>query len=297
MPSSVPLTNAIAQNSVDFNSQTPTNASGLFRYKINNRVNNHVFTDADLNSVCIFSGGGSITNVFLGTGNFSGVPPVGAEIIFYSTTGNIKINLIDGAILAGSVGPFTPGAYSAGKIIHIGNNVWYFASANAAAQPYNWTNCCGESAATQLYQISVAGGFNPALTSYFDSNVNYPYNGHVNDGTNLYYKVVNGVWNNTTISDCNDTKSYYTNQYNFYDAPDPIYGNTVPLYSVGGLNPASPETLMGNKFFISDVGQQFDCYAPNTVSDSTYYTSTTAPYYALTFRYGYVTSYTYTPGV
>ena len=294
MPSSVPLTNAIAQNSVDFNSQTPTNASGLFRYKINNRVNNHVFTDADLNSVCIFSGGGTITNVELNANDFSVTPPVGAEIIFYSTTGNVKI-IPSGVNLYSSVGLFTPGASIVGKIIHRGNNVWYFAGANAHIFEFTWNDCC--EVGRSLYQVSVAGGFDSNRFSYFDSNLNYPYNGHVNDGTNLYYKVVNGVWNNTTISDCNDTKSYYTNQYNFYDAPDPIYGNTVPLYSVGGLNTTSPETLMGNKFFISDVGQQFDCYAPNTVSDSTYYTSTTAPYYALTFRYGYVTSYTYTPGV
>ena len=292
MPSSVPLTNAIAQNSVDFNSQTPTNASGLFRYKINSRDNGYAFRNADLNSVCIFSGGAAINDVYLYSGYFPVDPPIGAEIIFYSTTGVIRIYIF-GLTLYSSVGPFTPGAYSAGKIIYRGNNVWYFAGANAGVFEYTWTDCCGNGAS--LSQVSVAGGFNPNRLSFFDQNLSYRYNGFVNDGTNYYYRIVNGVYAETTASNCYDTQSYYSTQYNFYDAPDPIYGNAVPLYSVSGLNTATPETLLGNKFFISDVGQQYDCYTENVVPATTYYTATAAPYYAITFYGGYVTSYTYTP--
>jgi len=292
MPSSVPLINAIAQNTVDFNNQTPTNASGLFRYKINNYSAPRIFTDTDLNSVCIFNDVGTIVDVYLNSNYFSTTPPVGAEIIFYSTTGNIRINTSGVGYLASSFGPFTTGANSAGKIIHRGGNVWYFASANATPQQYSWTNCCGNGG--ELYQITNTPGFNYSLRSYFDLGIERPYNGTVFDyDTQLYYRIVNGVYAANYV-ECAPTS--FGTGYNFYDAPDPIYGQTVTLYAVTGLNSADPISLLGNKFFVDQVGQQYDCYAASLVPDgATYYTSTTSPYYALTFYGSYVSSYTYQP--
>ena len=291
MPSSVPLTNAIAQNSVDFNNQTPTNASGLFRYKINSRSNNHVFTEADLNSVCIFSGGGSITDVdIIQAFIANGVPPIGSEIIFYSTTGNIRI-AATGAVLYSSVGRFTTGTAVAGKIIYKGNSTWYLASANANSFGYSWTDCCGNGAS--LYQILVtSGGFYSGKLSYFDSGLTKLYNGTVfSYDSELYYRIVNGV-SVATFADCAATTLTYTTAYNFYDSPDPIYGNLVTLYSVESLNITAPETLVGNKFFTAAPGPVYDCYTSSV--ENTYYTATTAPYYAITFYGGYVSSYTYT---
>lgn len=293
MPSSVPLTNAIAQNSVDFNNQTPTNASGLFRYKINSRGSGYAFTDADLNSVCIFSGGAAINDVSLNIANFSVVPPIGAEIIFYSTTGNIRI-AASGAPLYSSVGPFTTGTAVAGKIIYKGNSTWYLASANANNFLYTWTNCCSNEAS--LYQILVtSGSFYSGKLSYFDSGLTKLYNGTVfSYDSGLYYRIVNGV-SVATFADCAATTLTYNTDYTFYDSPDPIYGNSVTLYSVSGLNQASPETLLGHKFFTGSKGTVYDCYTSSVVNN--YYTATTAPYYAITFYGGYVTSYTYTPAV
>jgi len=290
MPSSVPLTNAIAQNSVDFNNQTPTNASGLFRYKINNYSGTRTFTESDLNSVCIFNNVGNIVNVTLSSSGFSEVPPVGAEIIFYSLTGNIKINTGGSAVLKYSVGNYTTGTAGAGKIIHKGNNVWYFASANASPQLYPWTNCCSESA--ELYQIATAPGFSAARKSYTDSGATYPYNGTVYDGS-LYYRIVNGAVG-TQYNNCAETTRNYNTSYTFYDSPDPIYGTYVNLVSVAGLSIAAPEDFLGYKFFTEAVGNQYDCYTANQ-ANTTYYTNNNTPCYAVTFTNGYVTSYSYQP--
>jgi hypothetical protein len=290
MPSSVPLTNAIAQNTVDFNNQTPTNASGLFRYKINNYTGQGTFTDVDLNSVCIFNNVGNIVNVTLSSSGFSVVPPVGAEIIFYSLTGNIRLNTGGSAVLNYSVGNYTTQTAGAGKIIHKGNHVWYFASANASPQQYSWTNCCSESA--ELYQIATVPGFNSSLKSYTDSGAASPYNGTVYDGS-LYYRIVNGVYVSTS-PDCASTTLNYNTSYTFYDSPDPIYGTYVNLVSVAGLTESQPNTLIGYKFFTQAVGNQYDCYGPNTVNGA-YYTNNNTPYYAVTFTNGYLTSYSYSP--
>jgi hypothetical protein len=305
MPSFLPLNNAVAQNSVDFNNQTPTNANALFRYKVNNRNNNYYFTASDLNGVCIFNSGGtaagSVNNVFLNSNSFSPVPPVGAEIIFYSTTNHINIRLENQAVLRNAKGTLTSGANKVGKIIHVGANVWYFSSAAYRAVEIGLGDCCNGS--PYLYQVSAPDttiSFNSSFLSYTNDSLNALYNGTVSAQVPdtdpqeyTYYKIVNGKVASSG-SEC--TPENFNTGYNFFDSPDPIYGAPVTLYSVSGLSLDPPEDLLGYKFFTQDVGSQYDCYTANQ-ANTTYYTNDVAPYYSITFTNGYVTSYSYTPEV
>jgi len=290
MSSFLPLNNALAQNSVDFNSQTPTNSSGLFRYKVNTRNNNYTFTSTDFNSVCIFNSGG-LGGLTLATLNsFSPAPPVGTEIIFYSTTGSVQIAGTGTATLNSTTGRFTTGINAPGKIIHRGNNVWYFASLSATFYSYNWANCCG--ASVGLYQIGTASNsnFNPSAFSYTDGNFNIPFNGIVyyETGGGYYYdKVVNGLV--TGSSNC--ATSTFSTSYTYYTNTDPQDPQTVFIYSVSGLNRAQPETLLGYSFFSADVGVRQECYSSNRVSGVTYYINPGGGA-SITFYNGYVVSYT-----
>jgi hypothetical protein len=279
MPSLVPLNNAIAQNSVDFNNQTPTNASGLFRYKVNQYgTNTHTFSSSDLNAVCVFSGD---TNVLLSSSNFAQLPPVGAEIVFYSTSGRVRLDT-SGVSLYASIGNFTLGPNSIGKIIYKGNNEWFFASSNFTSVFYSWTNCCEDFG--ELYQLRTPN--NSALNSnqraYVDSTLDKPFNGVASyDGSS--YSAVNGYF---SPGGCVPTD--YTTSYTFYsNASTP-----VTFYSVTGLSPNIYTTLSGSKFFTSSVESVYDCYSINMVASGsavTYYGSTAQyPGSPLVFLNGYV---------
>lgn len=283
MPSSLPLNNALAQNSVDFNTQIPTNSSGLFRYKVNTRGNNYTFTSTDFNSVCIFSlGVGGVTTVFLNA--FGVAPPVGTEIIFYSTIG--LVNIQGNATLYVTVGRVS--STSAGKIIHRGNNVWYFASLNTTKNQFNWTNCCSNF--ESLYQVGEQTNFDPNKFSYTDAALNTPFNGIVyydNDGLATYNKVVNGVA--TGSGSC--TTVTFNIAYTYYTNTDPENPETVDIYSVEGLTRTSPPTLLGNSFFTEVVTEQQECYTSNRVTGVTYYINAGGGA-SITFLNGYVVSYT-----
>jgi hypothetical protein len=288
MSSFLPLNNALAQNSVDFNSQTPTNSSGLFRYKVNTRNNNYTFTSTDFNSVCIFNSGG-LGGLTLATLNsFSPAPPVGTEIILYSTTGSVQI--AGTATLNSATGRFTTGINAPGKIIHRGNNVWYFASLSATFYSFNWTNCCSDS--VDLYQIGTDSNsnFNPSAFSYTDGNFNIPFNGIVYYETELgsyYDKVVNGLV--TGSSNC--ATSTFSTSYTYYTNTDPEDPQTVSIYSVSALTRDQPATLLGYSFFSTAVGGRQECYSSNRVSGVTYYINPGGGA-SITFYNGYVVSYT-----
>jgi len=288
MPSFVPLNNALAQNSVDFNNQTPTNSSGLFRYKINNRnTDTWTFIDADLNAVCIFTGVAEVTLT-----NFSTTPPVGAEIVFYSVSDVVRITASGSAVLNYSDGNTTISPALAGKIIHASNNVWFFASPNAGLYNHTWyDNCCNFTNA--LYQTGTSS-LDLGRRAYADTSLTIPFNGTAIvyvDPDNYYYTVSNGYINPNpiTINDC--YVNTYSTDYIFYTGSDPIY-DTVTLYSVPSLDPTDPTTLSGNKFFSMDVGAQFDCVTDNIVSPGgtvAYYGSTAQyPAEPLIFKDGYV---------
>jgi hypothetical protein len=280
MPSLVPLNNAIAQNSVDFNNQTPTNAGGLFRYKVNQYgTNTHTFSSSDLNAVCVFSGD---ANILLSSSNFAQLPPVGAEIVFYSTAGRVRLNTA-GVSLYANIGNFTLGPNSIGKIIYKGNNEWFFASSNFTSIIYSWTNCCEDFG--ELYQLRTPN--NAALNSnqraYVDSTLDKPFNG-ITSYEGAYYSVVNGYFSSTAGCSTKD----YTTSYTFYsNASTP-----VTFYSVTGLSPNIYTTLSGSKFFTSSVAAEYDCYSIDMVASGsavTYYGSTAQyPGSPLVFLNGYV---------
>lgn len=290
MPSLVPLNSAVAQSSVDFNNQTPSNAGGLFRYKINNySSNSHTFTVADLNAVCIFYGD---TTINLSPLNFSSAPPIGSEILFYSTGGYVKIE-VSGGSLYSTIGNYTYGPNGMGKIIYKGNNEWFFASGNFAPYPYSFNDCCGNISGV-VYQIKLASEdniFSSTQRSYTDGNLTVPFNGTVPrefESIITYYVIANG-YPVATQSSC-ETNAYST-AYTFYTGPDPVE-DAVTFYSVSGLTITNTTSLAGKKFFTSDVGEQYDCYTTNAASPGTqnsYYASAASyPDSPLSFLDGYI---------
>jgi hypothetical protein len=301
MPSLVPLNNAIAQNSVDFNNQNPTNKGGLFRYNINNytRVNygsvgQHSFTNADLNSVCIFSGD---VDILLTAGNFIPEPLTGSEILFYSAAGRIRLDT-SGVNFYSNVGNFTVPT-KAGKIIYTSGNTWYFSSLNTDVFTLNVTDCCNIT--PTIYQVgnNNSGSLDANVKIYADSGTTIPFNGIVQDNlSNTRYNVINGQA--SAIAEC-ETAAPYNVEYTFY-TEDPIYpGQTTPIafYSKPGAGtPNNYGTLVGNRFFttIPNGGNQINsCYSDATVapgSSATYYgDGTQYPANPVTFLNGYVINY------
>jgi hypothetical protein len=260
MPSLVPLHNALSQNSVDFNSQTPINDRGLLRYSVQDyNTNSHTLTPADFNSVCIFAG-----DTQLVLNNFGGVtPPTGTEIIFLSRTGYVRVATLNASLYT-SNGPFTQGPYFAGKIIHLNNNLWVFAGTNWNPNTFTVNNCCAGT--TTIYQLNTSAVFDGAMRAYTTGDLAVPFNGTIesySDPTYYWNIFKNGYLTSTTADDC---ATYdYSEPYTFYAGPDPIY-DAISFYSVSGQTPTVRATLNGNKFFISDVGIQHDCYATDAVS-------------------------------
>jgi hypothetical protein len=304
MPSLVPLNNTIAQNSLDFNNQNPTNKGGLLRYKINDytRVNygsvgQHYFTNADLNSVCIFSGD---VNIILSSGYLNPAPLTGSEILFYSAAGRIRLDT-SGFSLYSNVGNFTVPT-KAGKIIYTSGNTWYFSSLNTDVFTLNVTDCCSISAGN-IYQVgnNNSGSLDANVKIYADANVTVPFNGIVYDNLSERYNVINGLA--SVISDC-DSPAYYNVEYTFY-TEDIIYpGEVTPItfYSKPGAGtPNNYGTLLGNKFFttIPSENQIYSCYSYSTVapgSSATYYgDGTQYPSSPVTFLNGYVIDYSGIP--
>jgi hypothetical protein len=287
MSSLVPLNNAYAQNTVNFNSQTPSNAGGLFRYKVNTYAGaSHTFDVSDLNAVCVFE---KDTTLLISTANFSSTPPVGTEILFYSAAGYVKLTT-SGASLYSSDGVYTLGPNWLGKIIYKGGNIWFFASANFDAYAYNWTDSCEH--ATAVYQIKDASDSNVYVStqrSYTDNTATIPYNGVVySSDESLYFSIANGY---AVGSSGAENTNNYTTTYTLYTGPDAI-GDAVSLYSVNGLSTSVISSLAGAKFFTSNVGSQYACYSTNTVSPGAtadFYSATAYyPTYPIIFKDGYV---------
>lgn len=259
MPSSVPLINAIAQNSVDFNNQTPINAGGLFRYKIKNigypSGGAYILTPEDLNSVLIFSG--DVTLILSSTYFVaSGFPPAGSEILFYSTggagsEGRVFVSAQSNFVLSSYVGPYLQSSNDTGKIIYTGLNGagqgnWTFASPNYNFTLIDLSDCCAGSAVNNLYQISTpTSTYNTSYRSYFENNFVYPYNGVINyDGS--AYAIVNGYFIDVAML-CGDTEVAYTSAYTFYDASETSFSFFT---DASDLDPTNYENLLGHKFFI-----------------------------------------------
>jgi hypothetical protein len=302
MPSLVPLNNAIAQNSLDFNNQNPTNKGGLFRYNINNYtranygwVGQHSFTNADLNSVCIFSGD---VDILLSAGYFSPAPLPGTEILFYSAAGRIKL-VPAGVTLYSHVGNFTVPT-KAGKIIYTSEGDWYFSSLNTDVFPLNVTDCCSISA-FNIYQVgnNNSGSLDANVKIYADSGTTVPFNGIVQDNlSNTRYNVINGQA--SVITDC-DTPAAYSTEYTFY-TEDLIYpGEVTPITFYSKPYAGTPNnygTLVGNRFFttIPNGGTAiYSCWLTGRVapdSGRTYYgDGTQYPANPVTFLNGYVINY------
>lgn len=289
MPSLVPLNNAVAQSSVDFNNQTPSNAGGLFRYKINNYgFTSHTFNSNDLNAVCIFAR--DVSPAIPPASSFSEPPPVGSEILFYSISGFVRITTY-GANLYTSTGVYTLGPNWIGKIIYKGNNDWFFSSTNFAAYSYMFSDCCGGISALvyQIKSVNDADTFISTQRSYVDSSLTVPFNGTVYSQENAtYYEIANGYFTTSAASCATNT---YSTSYTFYTGPDPIY-DAVTLYSVEGLNKNSVSSVAGKKFFTSNVGAQYDCYSTDAVSPGTqnsFYSSIgNYPSSPLSFLDGYI---------
>jgi len=298
MPSLVPLNNAIAQNSVDFNNQNPTNKGGLSRYKITNygqlnygAVSQHAFTNADLNSVCIFSGDVDIT--FQGF-NFNPAPLPGAEILFYSTNGRIRLNDIS-ALLYSNVGNFTVPT-KAGKIIYTSAGKWYFSSLNTAVFSPILTDCCGVSPPV-VYQVgnNNSGSLDPNIKLYVDPDATFAFNGIVYDTLDEQrYIVINGQATGDGMTVC-DTPAVYSSEYTFYSSAS----TTATFYSLtGAFTPDNYYSLLGIKFFssIPNEGNPINsCWATDVVapgSPATYYGSTEQyPDNYVVFLNGYVIDY------
>jgi hypothetical protein len=302
MPSLVPLNNAIAQNSLDFNNQNPTNKGGLFRYNINNytRVNygsvgQHSFTNADLNSVCIFSGD---VDILLSAGYLNPAPLTGTEILFYSAAGRIKL-VPSGFSLYSNVGNFTVPT-KAGKIIYTSGNIWYFSSLNTDVFTPDVTDCCSISTGN-IYQLgnNNSGSLDANVKIYADANATVPFNGIVQDNlSTTRYNVINGQA--SVITDC-DTAVSYNVEYTFY-TEDPIYpGEVTPIVFYSKPYAGTPNnygTLVGNRFFttIPNGGNAINsCYSYATVAPgspvSYYGDSTQYPANPVTFLNGYVINY------
>jgi hypothetical protein len=299
MPSLVPLNNAIAQNSLDFNNQNPTNKGGLLRYNINDytranygSVGQHSFTNADLNSVCIFSG-----DVDISAGYLNPAPLTGTEILFYSTSGRIKLDT-SGFSLYSNVGNFTVPT-KAGKIIYTSEGAWYFSSLNTDVFTPIVTDCCNIT--PTIYQVgnNNSGSLDANVKIYADANVTVPFNGIVYDNlADQRYNVINGQA--SAIAEC-ETAAPYNAEYIFY-TEDPIYPGTVTqiaFYSkLYAGTPNNYGTLVGNRFFttIPNGGTAINsCYSDATVapgSSATYYgDGTQYPDNPVTFLNGYVINY------
>ena len=300
MPSLVPLNNAIAQNSLDFNNQNPTNKGGLFRYNINNygqlnygAVSQHSFTNADLNSVCIFSGD---VDIALAAFNFNLEPLPGAEILFYSTNGRIRI-VETGALLYSNVGNFTVPT-KAGKIIYTSAGKWYFSSLNTAVFSPIVTNCCG-STPPIVCQVGNdnAGSLDPNTKLYESADANFAFNGIVQDTlTSQYYDIKNGLA--YSVTGCPATVAY-SSEYTFYSSAS----TTATFYSLtGAFTPDNYLSLLGIKFFnaIPNEGNPINsCWANDLVAPgepAIYYGSAEQyPSDPVTFLNGYVISYSGIP--
>lgn len=289
MPASVPLNNAVAQNTFDFNNQRATNASGLSRYKINEyNTSARILNNADLNAVCVFSGNTTLT---LGN-NFSPVPPVFSEIIFYSTNGYVRISSAVGTTVYSDTGLFI-GKGKVGKLVYVTSNTWFFASVTSTVNSFNFTDCCSDIG--DIYQIGQnPASLNTSAKAYTNASVNIPFNGSFQIGENIY-SVANGDL--SIIGGC--PFNVYQTAYTFYTAgetgPDP-----VTLYSVSGLTPSNYSTLLGKRFATSGQGSEespiYDCALNDIVSPSTqnsYYGSTAqyASNSSATFLDGYVINY------
>jgi len=278
MPSLVPLNNAIAQSSVDFNNQTPANAGGLFRYKINNYSGNRTLNSDDINAVCVCTH----NTVLLLTTSFTNLK-VNSEIIFYSSNGYVRVQPSVGVNLYFTDGYYTKGPSSTGgvssvsKLIYAGSNNWFLAGYNMSPSEYTWTNCCSSS--STLYQLKTSSAYDINARAYTNSDLTIPYNGIVSleaESTTYYYKLING-WPTSGTGCVTDT---YSTPYTFYTGADPVE-DAVIFYSVSGLTPSSYSTLLGNKFFTADVGAQHDCYTTDMVSPGTQ-----TSYYGSTAQYG-----------
>jgi hypothetical protein len=291
MPSLVPLNNAIAQSRVDFNNQTPSNAGGLFRYKINNYgFTAHTFNSNDLNAVCIFAR--DVSPVMPLASSFSAPPPIGSEILFYSTSGYVRlVPESAGVDLYCSVGNYTLGPNFIGKIIYKGNDDWFFASANFTSYSYSWDNCCGEFGVNllQIKTVNDENIFSTAQRSYVDTDLTIPFNGTVYAvEATTYYNIANG-YNVGSVGSC--VNYSYSTPYTFFTGADPD-ADAVTFYSVADLTITDTASLAGKKFFTSDVGAQADCYTSDMVSpgaETSYYSSTASyPGSPLGFRDGYL---------
>lgn len=301
MSSSVPLINAVAQNTVDFNNQTPSNAGGLFRYKIKSigypSEGVYYLQPEDLNSVLIFSGN---VTLYLDSNSFSasGLPPVGSEVFFYSINGappNRVYVETSGFNLYYYVGPYLQSSNDNGKIIYTGENAWTFASLNYNFQPISSIDCC--SANNTLYQIALPGAtYNTSFKAYFEDSLQYPYNGVFFDNTN-YYKIVNGYQDTILSEGCSETLSSYATPYSFYNAAE----EEVVLYSTNSnYDPSNYTGLLGAKFFTSWQNAGNPIYSCYTDSSLVGYGTPVAYYGSLaqvaagtpvTFYYGYVVDY------
>jgi hypothetical protein len=285
MSSLVPLNSAIAQSSVDFNNQTPTDAVGLFRYKINNYTGDRTLNGDDINSVCIFSGD-TILSLTTGFTNLK----VNSEIIFYSVNGYVRVQPGVGVNLYSTNGYYTKGPSisgglsSVGKLICIGTNTWCLAGYNEDYSSYSWTDCCGY--LPEVWQVAATNTFHLDARVYADSGLTTPFNGVVDAGSGLSYNVING-WPGATAS-C--TAYAYSTSYTFYTGGGTA--DAVTFYSVAGLTPSDYSSLLGKKFFTAAQGTQFPCYDTSEVSDGTatsYYGSTAQyPASPANFKDGYV---------
>lgn len=288
MPAAVPLNNAIAQNSLDFNNQNPTNKGGLFRYKINNygalglgAISQHAFTNADLNAVCLFTGD---VNITFPPFNFNPAPLAGSEILFYSSNGRIKLEASGGNALYSSIGNFTVPS-KAGKLIYTANNTWFFSSLNTNSFGIYASNCCA--GFTTVYQVGSNGSFNIGTKVYTETAANYAFNGTIVYDA-VTYNVINGYASAT--GDCGSGDIYAT-PYTFYTDPE----TPVTFYSLTGGSPDNYISLLGKKFFtlVPSGGNPIYACADNTVvapsSPASYYGSTAQyPNYPVTFLDGYV---------
>jgi hypothetical protein len=305
MPSLVPLNNAIAQNSLDFNNANPTNKGGLFRYNINDytRVNygsvgQHSFTNADLNSVCIFSGD---VDILLSAGYLNPAPLTGTEILFYSAVGRIKL-VPSGSSLNSNVGNFTVPT-KAGKIIYSSAAQWYFSSLNTDVFSPSVADCC--IGGVTIYQVgnNNSWSLDADVKIYADANVTVPFNGIVYDDlSNTRYNVINGLA--SVITDC-DAPTAYSTEYTFY-TEDIIYpGEVTPItfYSKPGAGtPYDYNSLLGDKFFTTtpNGGDPINsCWLNDRVapdSRRTYYGDVEQyPANPVTFLNGYVIDYSGIP--
>ncbi len=131
MPSSTPLRNAKLQNGLDFNNQEISNATNAKKLAVttSGTAANYTIQTSDMFKLISWNYSGTAT--FFAPAATASIP-YGSELIFYNTSGSIKVSATGGAVVvaaqdptsAGNTANATYGQYATGCLLYTGSNSW-----------------------------------------------------------------------------------------------------------------------------------------------------------------------------